>query len=242
MKKGLLIYFFILLLVGCNNQKLNLNSNDFIGIKYNDINIVPADYTDITNIINKINFTKDKIDGEFNNNLIIKTNTNIYTLSISNNNFIKYKNNDELLYSKDKKNNKELIASLTSLNSKYINSNFYTIHYVSEYQPVKEDLFIKLDNYNNLLLLTSTENIYNFKIHTIEYSNNTYNDIDLLSSNNTIAANQKIVIRKTINETLSNIRISFETTYNYTVSIRPIYNKNLKKIEFITDFNAKENP
>ena len=76
----------------------------------------------------------------------------------------------------------------------------------------------------------------NFKINQINYTNNKYEDIDLLYSKESI--NDKIIIGKTISYDNPDIRISFTNKYNYEVSIIPTYN-NQNKVIFKTTYKHK---
>jgi hypothetical protein len=242
MKRLLIICLLSFLLLGCNSYDINLNSNDFIDVKYNDITIISTDYPNITSIINKIDFDKVKIDDTFDNNLVIITSNDIFNFYISTNNNIKYKNSSDTYYSSDSDNIQELVNYLNEISSKYSNNNFYSIDYINDYEISNDDLFIKLDSHSNLLIINSTIDIFNFKIHTIEFSNEKYNDTNLLYDNDYIPSNKNIIIRKTINNPISDIRISFESPYNYIVSLIPKYDSNNSNVIFLTDFRAKENP
>ena len=242
MKKILLAVLLIIFITGCNNPKVTLNVNDLTQMKYNDFYIDQDDYSSVINTINKINFNDKKINGEFNNHLTIKTNDELYNFSISTNNYLEYKKNNTVLYSTDQVNIKELVDNLHNLNEKYTKSNFYIVNYDNTYESKADDLLIKLDNVSNFIIITFNENVYNFKINTVDFTNNLFEDTNLLYSLNKINSNQKIVIRKKIDESASNIRISFENPYNYIVSIIPVYKPETNTIDYISEFKPKQNP
>jgi len=200
-----------------------------------------GDYKNIIDIVNNINFNDKEITGNFNNTLLIKTNNDIYRISISDNYYLKYENNDKILYSSESENIKQLLNTLTSIKEKYINQQFYTIEYETNYEINNDDFLIKLDNQNNIFIITTSLPINNLRINDIEYIDDNYNDINLIYNNNDVVTN-KIIIRKTINKENPNFRISFTTPYNYVVSIIPIYDKNNNKVNYITEFNIKKSP
>lgn len=241
MKKILFIIFLCFILAGCNSSKIYIKYDDIIEIQYNDLVIMDGDYKNIIDIVNNINFNDKEITGNFNNTLLIKTNNDIYRISISDNYYLKYENNDKILYSSESKNIKQLLNTLTSIKEKYINQQFYTIEYETNYEINNDDFLIKLDNQNNVFIITTSLPINNLRINDIEYIDDNYNDINLIYNNNDVVTN-KIIIRKTINKENPNFRISFTTPYNYVVSIIPIYDKNNNKVNYITEFNIKKSP
>ncbi|NLL44198.1 MAG: hypothetical protein GX247_00830 [Mollicutes bacterium] len=242
MKKLLLVIPFCLALIGCNQTKINIEKKDIIEIKYNDLVIIEDDYKNIINAVNNITLDNKKITGGFNNTLIIKTNNNIHKFSISNNYYLKYENNEIVLYSNETSNIKKLINNLTSIKKKYIDYQFYTIEYKTNYKNNENNLLIKLDNSNNFFIINTTLPISNLRINDIEYVNNNYIDINLVYNNNNIINDNIILIRRTINKETPDFRISFTNPYNYIVSIIPIYDKTNNKISYIKEFNIKKSP
>ena len=126
-----------------------------------------GDYKNIIDIVNNINFNDKEITGNFNNTLLIKTNNDIYRISISDNYYLKYENNDKILYSSESENIKQLLNTLTSIKEKYINQQFYTIEYETNYEINNDDFLIKLDNQNNVFIITTSLPINNLRINDI---------------------------------------------------------------------------
>ena len=224
MRKVILL-LCVCLLCGCS-KKLNIQG-EITEIKYNDIYINKEDFNDVKNLINK-NYSKNE-DKDFSNKLTIKTADDIYYFSL----------NDEMLkYDGKVGENTKLNTFLQKLTKKYTNRDFYTIDYMKNYEANSDEHAILLDKTSNYIVINFGEKVSNFKINEIENENDKYVDIDLLYSQKNVNEN-KIIIRKSINYELPDIRISFENKYNYVVSIIPIYNSEKDIVEFKTSFKAK---
>lgn len=230
--KKIILLLTIFILTGCGNKKLNIINDEITKINYNDIIIINEDYNQITTNLNQLTFKKINKAVE-NNNFTITTINNIIKFEIKDN---------KILYQLDGTNyqsdNKEIIDSinktLKNLESIYENNSFYTVEKISNYKPTDNDLQIKLDNSDEYIVIKTTQDLYNFKIHKIEKNNETYSDVDLLYEENEIPYNKIISIRYL---NIENIRITFETKYNYVISIIPTING--EKIEFIKTFTQK---
>lgn len=223
--KKLIIFILILCLTGCS-YKIDLH-DEITEIKYNDLTIIKEDYNNIKKLINN-KYYNNKPDEKFTDKLSIKTTKNLYSFNLSDN-YISINN----YYSK----NTKLNNYLKKLEDKYQDKDFYEISYQKNNNQNKQnDEVVKLDNTSNQIIINFNEKIKNFKINQINYTNNKYEDIDLLYSKENI--NDKVIIGKTISYDNPDIRISFTNKYNYEVSIIPTYN-NQNKVIFKTTYKHK---
>lgn len=223
--KKLIIFILILCLTGCS-YKIDLH-DEITEIKYNDLTIIKEDYNNIKKLINN-KYYNNKPDEKFTDKLSIKTTKNLYSFNLSDN-YISINN----YYSK----NTKLNNYLKKLEDKYQDKDFYEISYQkNNNQNNQNNEVIKLDNTSNQIIINFNEKIKNFKINQINYTNNKYEDIDLLYSKENI--NDKVIIGKTISYDNPDIRISFTNKYNYEVSIIPTYN-NQNKVIFKTTYKHK---
>ena len=221
MKKVWLI-LLILLISGCARQ-IKLDVSTITKMEYDGLEIISDDYLKITDYLGKINFIETKYDATYNHDFIITTNDKLYSFSISEDYRIKYSTDDQTYYSKDIQDIKNLLMHLKGLDLTYRSDNFFQIDDVTEYVTNENDLFIKIDSTLNYFVLTSELDITNLKINRIEYVDEKFEDVDLLYKEEIIPANKKTVIRVTYPDATPNIRISFETKYNFVVSIIPTY-------------------
>lgn len=204
MKKIILLIIF--LLTGCTSYEFQITEN-ITEAKYSDVEIIKDDYKKIRDLINKNDFNEKKPNEKFQNTLTIKTKSDIYKFTISNN-YINYNNH----YSK----NKELINYLEKLEETYYDSNFFKINHTNNYELNENDENILLDNINSYIILKLDTHIKDFKINLEEFNGHDYDDIDLLYNKDKINKNT-IAIRKNLEKSI--IRISFKNPYNYEVSI-----------------------
>ena len=204
MKK--LVLLIILLLTGCSSYEFQIKE-DITEAKYSDVEIIKDDYKKIKELINKNDFNEKTPNEKFKNTLTIKTKSDIYKFTISDN-YINYNNH----YSK----NKELINYLEKLEETYYDANFFKIEHTTNHELNERDENILLDNINSYIIINLDTNIKNLKINLEEFNGHDYEDIDLLYEKDEINKN-KIAIRKNLEKSI--IRISFKNPYNYEVSI-----------------------
>ena len=221
--KRLLILLCIFLICGCQ-KSLEINGK-ITEIKYNDVLIAESDFESIEKLINK---SYDKNEGkDLANKLTIKTNKDIYYFSLS---------DDEIKYGGKVAKNTELNNYLRDLTDKYTNMNFYTIDYMKNYEANSDEKSILLDKTSNYIIINFGKKVMNFKINEIEEENGKFSDIDLLYSMDSVNEG-KVIIRKSIDMSIPDIRISFENEYGYSISIIPIYDDG--KVQFETTSTAK---
>lgn len=214
--RKLIIFLFVLLLTGCMGR-INMEGN-ITEIKYNDIYIASDDFEKIKNMVENHSYVNKA--SKFNNNLVIKTNKNIYNFNLSNE-YISYNGKQ----AKDTKINKYL----QSLTKKYQNRDFYDISYVKDFKNEKNEI-ISLDKTSNYIVIKFNQKVTNFKINQISTENDNYSDVDLLYSKDRVY--NEIIIRKSIDYQKPDIRISFTNKYGFRFSIIPEYNDD--KLEFVT--------
>lgn len=224
--KKILILLIPFIIVGCSSNNLEIKGN-ITEIKYNNTNILKTEFKNIKKLINTT--YKEKSKTKLNNKLTIKTTDDIYYFTVSD----KY-----LEYKGMKEKNQKLNTYLQSLTQKYTDDSFYTIDYMKNYDANNDEGTILLDKTSNYIIINLGEKVRNFKINEIEEENNQFKDINLVYSKNNVK-DDKIIIRKSINYDAPDIRISFETEYNYLVSIIPTYNLEKEQVEFKTTFEAK---
>ena len=219
--KKILILLILFLAVGCTyNEEIKGKITE---IKYNDLIIMEEDYDKIKSLINT-SFSNNKPDDKFTDTLVIKTKEELYSYKLSDN-YISSNNH----YAE----NTNLNKYLEELEAKYKDPDFYTIEYSKD---VENEDIISLDKTSNYIVINFKSEVKDFKIHQIESENEQYTDIDLLYNEEKIS--NKIVIRKTINYSNPDIRISFTNRYNYTVSIIPTYDKE-GNVSFETEYEQK---
>ena len=221
--KKLLIFLCIFLICGCQ-KSLEINGK-ITEIKYNDVLIAESDFESIEKLINK-SYDKNE-EKDLANKLTIKTNKDIYYFSLS---------DDEIKYGGKVAKNTELNNYLRDLTDKYTNMNFYTIDYMKNYEANSDEKSILLDKTSNYIIINFGKKVMNFKINEIEEENGKFNDIDLLYSMDSVNEG-KVIIRKSIDMSIPDIRISFENEYGYSISIIPIYDDG--KVQFETTSTAK---
>ena len=219
----LLIFLCIFLICGCQ-KSLEINGK-ITEIKYNDVLIAESDFESIEKLINK-SYDKNE-EKDLANKLTIKTNKDIYYFSLS---------DDEIKYGGKVAKNTELNNYLRDLTDKYTNMNFYTIDYMKNYEANSDEKSILLDKTSNYIIINFGKKVMNFKINEIEEENGKFSDIDLLYSMDSVNEG-KVIIRKSIDMSIPDIRISFENEYGYSISIIPIYDDG--KVQFETTSTAK---
>ena len=221
--KRLLILLCIFLICGCQ-KSLEINGK-ITEIKYNDVLIAESDFESIEKLINK-SYDKNE-EKDLANKLTIKTNKDIYYFSLS---------DDEIKYGGKVAKNTELNNYLRDLTDKYTSMNFYTIDYMKNYEANSDEKSILLDKTSNYIIINFGKKVMNFKINEIEEENGKFSDIDLLYSMDSVNEG-KVIIRKSIDMSIPDIRISFENEYGYSISIIPIYDDG--KVQFETTSTAK---
>ena len=213
MKKFILLT--VLLLTGCTS---NMNIKNVLSMKYNNTIILEKEYDEIIKILTKINFSCGKKKYDDFNLLTLTTNDNIYNINISTDHKIEYKENNQYCNAEE-----EIVENLNNylkdIEFKYNNESFYNLEYITEYNENNKDYIIKLDKNNSYLVINSIYDLYNFKINEI----NNNEEVNLLYSKDIINKG-KILIRK---KDINNIKISFETEYNYIITIIPEINNDI---------------
>ncbi len=223
--RKIIVLLVIFLLAGCSST-LDINGK-ITEIKYNDILINKDDFNKVKKLIN--NTYEKEEEKDLANKLTIKTTDDIYYFSL---------NDDKLKYGGKVTENKKINKYLQSLTDKYTNMDFYTIDYMKNYEANNDEKTILLDKTSNYIVINLGEKVRNFKINEIEQANDKYSDVDLVYSSDNIDEST-VIIRKSINYDIPDMRISFENKYGYVVSIIPRYNNDTDKIEFDTSFASK---
>lgn len=223
--RKIIVLLVIFLLAGCSST-LDINGK-ITEIKYNDILINKEDFNEVKKLIN--NTYEKEEEKDLANKLTIKTTDDIYYFSL---------NDDKLKYGGKVTENKKINKYLQSLTDKYTNMDFYTIDYMKNYEANNDEKTILLDKTSNYIVINFGEKVRNFKINEIEQANDKYSDVDLVYSSDNIDEST-VIIRKSINYDIPDMRISFENKYGYVVSIIPRYNNDTDKIEFDTSFASK---
>lgn len=210
MKKFLFI--LIILISGCS-KGYRLNIDNIQTISYDNINLIESDFELIKKKINKLEFKKKETDETAHNVLRVVSSEDIYNFNISND-FIYYKKNNETYIS----DNKSINTILNEIKTKYTDTSFFEV----SYDKCEENKSIKIDNSSYCLFLKTNEMLYNFKINSISMTHDYLEETDLLYEKDEVKSNE-IMIRVDILDKV-NIKISFDTKYNYTISMLPIYN------------------
>ena len=125
------------------------------------------------------------------------------------------------------------------IQDKYTDFSFFDISYY-KCENIDNNLVIKMTNTNNCITLTTSKIIYNFKINSIEAIEDYYTENSLLYQKDEIK-NNTITIKTDILHN-PNFKISFDTEYNYTISIFPIQNPDNNKIDYNISHEQKNRP
>lgn len=231
--KKILWILCLLLITGCKTEDFAVENP--VSIIYDNIIVVENDYKWIVEKINNLEYNCGKNKNISGNILSITTNDIIYKFHISNNYYMEFKKNNKYCYTKDTEKVKDLLNSLNNLKKIYTDITFYTIRTEEYYDNKDNDIIIKLDREKDFTIINSSYPLNNFKINEVEYDeqNNSYVDIDLIYSNDIIEVNNDIVIRKKVLHN-PNFKISFNTQYNYLITILPILNEN-NEVNYITN-------
>lgn len=216
MKIFLLI--FILLINGCSNSH-TLNINNIQSINYNNIILIEKDYEEIINKINTLEFKEKENQNISSNNLKIVTNEKIYNFNISND-IIYYEENNKI-YSAD--NNLNNI--LNDIENKYNDLSFFNISY-NRCNINNNNTLIKIDNTNNCLIINTNEVLYNLRINSVMSINEEIIENSLLYQKDEIKNNEILIKLNVIGNPKT--KISFDTKYNYTVTLLPTFNNELE--------------
>lgn len=234
MKKIILI---ILLLIssGCSNNydTPTLNINDIQSINYNDINLISEDFDLVKFEINKLEFEEGSISETEYKDLEIVTKEKIHKFKIS---------NDNIYYEEDKKyyiseNINSLKNTLEEIENRYTDFSFFNFEY-GQCTSNEFDLVIKIDSSNKCLIMNTSKNLLNFKIHSVHLVDDNLSEDDLLYQKNEID-NSKIIIKSIILST-PKIKINFETEYNYNISILPTYNEEIGDLDLNSSYIQKK--
>lgn len=216
MKKTIIMITLTLLLTSCTKPHID---NNITSVTYNSHKIDEPDYGHVVNFLDKTNFYCGKKQGYNDHTLVINTNEEIFNFHLSNNYYMEYKKDNKYCYTRNKKVVKNLMLTLDDLINKYKNVEIYNVKYIENYKENNDDFNIKLDKSSSYIIIENNEIITNFKINEIEYTEDNYEEINLIYNENLIDKNN-IVIRKDLT-TNSNIKISFINTYGYIVNIIP---------------------
>lgn len=209
MKKFLFI--LIILISGCS-KGYKLNIDNIQTISYDNINLIESDFELIKDKINKLEFKKKEIDETAHNVLKVISSQDIYNFNISNN-IIYYKKNNETYVS----NNESIKTILNEIKARYTDNSFLD----AKYDKCEDNKSIKIDNSSNCLFLKTNEIIYNFRINSITMTYDYLEETDLLYEKDEVKSNAIMLRVDILNK--ANIKISFNTKYNYTISMLPIY-------------------
>ena len=213
MKKTILL-ILIILITGCsNNHKLNINNVQTIN--YNDINLLETDWNDVLTKINSLEFKEGKTDDTIDNQLKIVSSSNIYDFKILND-IIYYEENGKTYISQNINNLKNMLGELEK---KYTDFSFFEFTY-HKCDITNNKFIIKIDNTNNCLILKTNKPLYNFKINSIQTTEDYLEEFNMIYQNDEIKSNNIIIKTNIVN--IPKIKISFDTEYNYTLSLLPI--------------------
>ena len=214
--RKLIVFLFVLLFTGCGVRP-NIEG-EISEIKYNDTYIVSSDYNKIKNMVS--NHTYLNGEEELKNSLVIKTDKDIYSFKLS---------DDFISYNGKMTKDSEINKYLQDLTKKYHDRDFYEINYVKDFEDGDNEI-ISLDKTSNYIVIKFSKKVTNFKINEILNDGDDYSDVDLLYSKESV--NKNVIIRKSIDYKVPDIRISFTNEYGFRFSIIPRYNDD--KLEFVT--------
>lgn len=227
-----ILIILIFLTCGCTNNNF-LNINNIQTINYDNINLIDTDFDLILNEINKLDFKEKKVKGSFNKELRIISAEKIYNFKIYNNTI--FYEEDNKTFVADNINN--LNEILKNLKKEYTNFSFFTISY-DKCDSNHNTTIIKIENSNNCITLNTEKIIYNFKINSIEATEDYFIEDSLLYQKDEIKGND-IKIKIDI-LTSPKFKISFKTEHNYVISMLPIYNQNENKVDYNISHDQKK--
>lgn len=223
--KPLIIFIILLSVTGCG-QKLTIE-DEVINMNYYNFQIQEEDYPDIINTIETATFYCGKKKNNYNNFLTISTTDSIITFSILEEKQLEYHKNNQYCYSSE---GEKLILLLNRIANKYTSDQFYSVQFVENYEESNDDLNIRLDKSSKYIVISINDYISDFRINEIDIKENTFEEVNLIYSQQTINQNT-IVIRKQVTNTPT-FKISFTNKYGYTFNIIPTYNDITEQVEF----------
>ena len=228
----IILFVLIIFFTGCSNiHKLNITNIQTIN--YNNINLIENDFDDILTIINKLEFKEGKVNGNIDNQLKIVSDEKIYNFKIFNN--IIFYQEDNKTYVADNINNLNNI--LSEKEEKYTDFSFFEVTY-TKCDITENDFLIKIDSTNNCFILNTNKIIYIFKINSITPMEDYFIEDNLLYQKDEIKSNN-IIIKVDILDA-PKVKVSFNTEYNYTISILHIYDKENSNIDLNISNNQKK--
>jgi len=232
MKKVIGLLLPLVLLCGCGKTKLEFNTNETTRMIYDNMEIISSDYESVLNELNNIEFKETK-DVFQENNLTIITKDTLYNFNLE---------DDRITYSKDNKNYisndvTDLLSVLGSIKANYNNFNFYTIAHRTSFELEEDALLIDLGSENEYYIITTNEDLLNFRINALESVDGELKEINLLYQNNKIS--DRVIAIRTTRENTPNLKISFTTKYNYLVTIIPTYYEENKEMNFVTTYEQR---
>lgn len=206
------LFILIILISGCSKD-YRLNIDNIQTISYDNINLIESDFELIKEKINKLNFKIKDVNKTYGKILKIVSNENIYDFNISDNT-IYYEENNKTYVSN---NIKALTNILDEIKTKYTDTSFFKVSY-----DTCDNANVKIDNSSKCLIIETSKILYNFKINSITMIEDYLEETGLLYEKEEVK-NNKITIRVDVLDK-ANIKISFDTKYDYNISILPIYN------------------
>ena len=219
--------FFLLIIVflvsGCSNSH-KLNITNIQTITYNDINLIESDFEKILKEVDRLEFKDLKINKSFENQLKIVSNNDIYNFKIQND-IIFYEENSKTYIAKNISN---LNNILDKIENEYTDLSFFKVTY-GLCNITNNDYVIKINNTNNCLTLNTNQILYNFKINSLILIEDYLTENNMLFQKDEIRYNN-IVIKINLTNNFDH-KISFDTKYNYSISVQPIYDNEKKDVE-----------
>lgn len=232
MKKTILL-FLILLCVGCSTKLFQLKKEYILDIHYDTLDISPHNYSEIAKLLNKMNFTKREMKGDYEHTLTLTTKKDLYYVMFSTDKKkLKIKTNDQYYYASNKYVQK-LQNYLDQLPHLYEDDSFYKIELTTDFSQDDQTELIKVEDSDKYIKLTFHKFVTNFSVHAGTWEKEKFQDQRLIYHNGYLKENSTIYIQKRLN--YENIRISFENQYHTAFSIIPMIDENQNKMIFKTE-------
>lgn len=210
--KKFLNLFFILFLCGCSNKTINIENIQ--NINYDNININEKELTKMQTYFENLTLKKDDTDL-VTSNLTITTNDKIHNFMVKKNNIF-YKDEEKTYLVA---NSQDIIDILNDTKQKYIDFSFFNMTY-DNCSKNENDLFIKISNSDKCLKIETKKTLLNFKIHMLDIEDPNLSEKELVYENEEI--DNTVIIKADVSE-IPSIKISFNTQYNFNLSLIPIY-------------------
>ncbi len=233
--KKIILFFLVILMTACNIKI----EDDINNIKINDININENDYIKLVDNLNKLNYTKIKINEEYENNILVTTDDGIIEYNISEE-VIEMKKDGNIYYSENKFTIKIINDEIEYILNNYNKKDFFNINLSDEYIKNETDIYHEIDAVEQYFVITINTNLKEFFINKTEILDGEYLDIEPLFQIENIEKNIDIIVRVNITKDYFTYKFTLVNEYGKKVEIIPYYDNEKENNELKFKVNYLE--